>query len=112
MEDSEQSHSVSSGTVPDPQDLERDIQLSSTRLPSTLAGGTRKSQPLPKGTKTNPKDSVGNKQPIDKGLPSMDSDEDVRAFLLYDDEAQESKEKILGASEEMDKNPQSAKIQH
>ncbi|GKD04725.1 hypothetical protein Tco_1179699 [Tanacetum coccineum] len=137
MEGSEQSHSVSSGTVPDPQDLERDIQLASTRLPSTLDEGTRKSQPLPEGTKTNPKDSVGNKQPIDKGLPSMDSDEgttkttshlegplgdkdsgghippanmepihhtvtnllgtDVRAFLLSDDEAQESEEEILGA---------------
>ncbi|GKE47626.1 hypothetical protein Tco_1478884, partial [Tanacetum coccineum] len=162
-EGSEQSHSVSSGTVPDPQDLERDIQLPSTRLPSTLNVGTHKSQPLPKGTKTDPqdlerdiqlpstrlpstlnvgthklqplpkgtktdpKDSVGNKQPIDKGLPSMDFDEgttkttlryqsltenkgkpshegeldtqplvlstyaDVRAFLLYDDEAQENK---------------------
>ncbi|GKB70946.1 hypothetical protein Tco_0932358 [Tanacetum coccineum] len=43
----EQSHSVSSGTVPDPQDLERDIQLASTGLPSTLDEGTRKSKPLP-----------------------------------------------------------------
>ncbi|GJS76930.1 nucleotide-binding alpha-beta plait domain-containing protein [Tanacetum coccineum] len=33
---SEQSHSVSSGTVPDSQDLERDIQLASIGLPSTL----------------------------------------------------------------------------
>ncbi|GJY60715.1 retrovirus-related pol polyprotein from transposon TNT 1-94 [Tanacetum coccineum] len=39
-EGSEQSHLVSSGTVPDPQDLERDIQLASTGLPSTLDEGT------------------------------------------------------------------------
>ncbi|GKF14877.1 hypothetical protein Tco_0056339 [Tanacetum coccineum] len=59
-EGSEQSHSVSSGTVPDPQDLERNIQLGSTRLPSTLEEGTRKSQPLPEGPATHPKDSRGN----------------------------------------------------
>ncbi|GJS42634.1 hypothetical protein Tco_0567677 [Tanacetum coccineum] len=44
-EGSEQSYSVSSGIVPDPQDLERDIQLASTRLPSTLDEGTRKELP-------------------------------------------------------------------
>ncbi|GJU25412.1 hypothetical protein Tco_1164033 [Tanacetum coccineum] len=37
---SEQSHSVSSDTVPNPQDLEIDIQLASTGLPSTLDEGT------------------------------------------------------------------------
>ncbi|GKD37184.1 hypothetical protein Tco_1257391 [Tanacetum coccineum] len=46
-EGSEQSHSVSSGTVPDPQDLERNIQLATMGLPSTLDEGTHKSQPLP-----------------------------------------------------------------
>ncbi|GJZ61651.1 hypothetical protein Tco_0617788 [Tanacetum coccineum] len=60
MEGSEQSYLVSSGTVPDPQYLERNIQLSSMGLPSTLDEGTRKSQPLPKGTTTDPKDSRGN----------------------------------------------------
>ncbi|GKF01980.1 hypothetical protein Tco_0028903, partial [Tanacetum coccineum] len=35
---------------------------------------------------------------------------DVRAFLLYDDEAQESKEDILEDGEEMDKEPQAASI--
>ncbi|GKD53391.1 hypothetical protein Tco_1286778 [Tanacetum coccineum] len=35
---------------------------------------------------------------------------DVRAFLLSDDEAQESKEDILGAGEEMDEEPQAASI--
>ncbi|GKB28780.1 hypothetical protein Tco_0868181 [Tanacetum coccineum] len=53
----EQSHSVLSGTVPDPQDLERNIQLASTGLPSTLDEGTRKSQTLPESTATPPKDS-------------------------------------------------------
>ncbi|GJZ64436.1 hypothetical protein Tco_0620857 [Tanacetum coccineum] len=41
IEGSEQSHTVSSGIVPDLQDLERNIQLASTGLPSTLNEGTR-----------------------------------------------------------------------
>nr|GEX05424.1 hypothetical protein [Tanacetum cinerariifolium] len=45
---SEQPHSVSSGTVPDPQDLERNIQLA---------------------------DSRENVQPVDRGLPFTASDE-------------------------------------
>ncbi|GKE98127.1 hypothetical protein Tco_0021478 [Tanacetum coccineum] len=70
-EGSEQSHSVSSGNVPNPQDLKRNIQLTGTGLPSTqLDEGTRKS---------DPKDLVGNKQPIDTGLPSMVSDEGTDA---------------------------------
>ncbi|GJS53351.1 hypothetical protein Tco_0626713 [Tanacetum coccineum] len=74
-EGSEQSHSVSSGTVPDPQDLERDIQLASTGLPSTLDEGTRPSKPLLEGTTTHPKDSGGNKQPLDRYITSMTSNE-------------------------------------
>nr|GEY36639.1 hypothetical protein [Tanacetum cinerariifolium] len=67
----EKSYPVSSGTVPDPQDTERNIQLAGTGLPFTsLEEGTRKSLPLPEGTLIDPKDSVGNKQPIDTGLPS------------------------------------------
>ncbi|GJT65152.1 hypothetical protein Tco_1016632 [Tanacetum coccineum] len=74
MEDSKQSHSVSSGTVPDPQDLERDTQLASTGLPYTLDEGTRKSKPFPESmAKTTPrpegllgdKDSGGNIPPAD-----------------------------------------------
>ncbi|GJU88097.1 hypothetical protein Tco_1300520 [Tanacetum coccineum] len=72
---SEQSHSVSSGTVPDPQDLERKIQLASIGLPSTLNEGTHKSKPFPESITIDPKDSVGNKQPIDIGLPSTTFDE-------------------------------------
>ncbi|GJT35334.1 hypothetical protein Tco_0925753 [Tanacetum coccineum] len=81
-EDSEQSHSVSLGTVPDSQDLERNIQLASTGLPSTLDEGTRKSQPLLVSTTIDPKDSVGNKQPIDTGLPSTVSDEGTAKTML------------------------------
>ncbi|GJX88141.1 hypothetical protein Tco_0340155 [Tanacetum coccineum] len=68
MEGSEQSHSVPSGTIPDPQDLERNIQLANTGLPSTLNEGTRKSQPFPEGPATHPKDSGGNIQPFDRDL--------------------------------------------
>ncbi|GJY42243.1 hypothetical protein Tco_0429513, partial [Tanacetum coccineum] len=50
-EGSEQSDSVSSGTIHDPQDLKRNIQLASTGLPSTLDEGTRtaKTTPCPEG---------------------------------------------------------------
>ncbi|GKF28468.1 hypothetical protein Tco_0094810, partial [Tanacetum coccineum] len=75
MEGSEQSHPVSSSTVPDPQDLERDIQLASTGLPSTLDKGTRKSKPLPKSIATHPKDSGGNKQPLTMDIPFTTPDE-------------------------------------
>ncbi|GJY32468.1 hypothetical protein Tco_0416937 [Tanacetum coccineum] len=74
-EGSKQSHSIYSGTVPDPQDLERNIQLASTGLPFTLDEGTYKSQPLPESTTIDPKDSVGNKQPIDTGLTFTAFDE-------------------------------------
>ncbi|GKB91124.1 hypothetical protein Tco_0963396, partial [Tanacetum coccineum] len=64
------------GSVPNPQDPERNIQLVGMGFPSTqLDEGTRKSQPLPEGTTTDPKDSGGNVQPADKGLPSTVSDE-------------------------------------
>ncbi|GJW82716.1 hypothetical protein Tco_0155861 [Tanacetum coccineum] len=46
-------------------------------LSSTLDEGTPKSQPLPEGTTTNPKDSRGNIQPTNKGLPSTDSKDGV-----------------------------------
>ncbi|GKC35135.1 hypothetical protein Tco_1047519, partial [Tanacetum coccineum] len=81
-EGSEQSHSVSSGTVPDPQDLERNIQLASTGFPSTLDEGTRKSQPLPEGPTTHPKDSGGNIQPLDMDLTSMTSNEGTAKTTL------------------------------
>ncbi|GKC47152.1 hypothetical protein Tco_1064874, partial [Tanacetum coccineum] len=73
-EGSEQSHPISSGTVPDPQDLGRDKQLASMRLPSTLDEGTHQSKPLPEGTATHPKDSGGNKQPLDRDTTSTTPD--------------------------------------
>ncbi|GKA09334.1 hypothetical protein Tco_0688665 [Tanacetum coccineum] len=82
-EGSEQSHSVSSGTVPDPQDLERNIQLASMGLPSTLDKGTRKSQPLPEGTITDPKDSGGNDQPADRDLTFTASDEGASKTMSF-----------------------------
>ncbi|GJT30957.1 hypothetical protein Tco_0911232 [Tanacetum coccineum] len=81
-DDYEQSHLLSSGTIPDPQDPERNIQLASTGLPFTLDEGTRKSQPFPEGTTTDPKDSVGNKQPINMGLPSTVSDKGMAKTTL------------------------------
>ncbi|GJY49857.1 hypothetical protein Tco_0439813 [Tanacetum coccineum] len=72
---SEQSHSVSSSIVPDPQDLERDIQLANTGLPSTLDEGTRKSKPLLEGTATHPQDSGRNKQPLVRDITSTTPDE-------------------------------------
>ncbi|GJS62731.1 putative nucleotidyltransferase, ribonuclease H [Tanacetum coccineum] len=75
MEGSEQSHSVSLGAVPNPQDLKRGIQLTSTGLPSTLNEGTRQSKPLPEGTATHPKDSGRNKQPLDRDITSTTSNE-------------------------------------
>ncbi|GKA78240.1 hypothetical protein Tco_0784777 [Tanacetum coccineum] len=63
-----QSHSVSSGTIPDPQDLERNIQFAGTGLPSILNEGT---------PNTDPKDSKGNVQPADKELSFTASDESV-----------------------------------
>ncbi|GJW91639.1 hypothetical protein Tco_0169192 [Tanacetum coccineum] len=63
------------GSVHDPQDPERNIQLTGTGLPSILDEGTCKSQPFPEGTTTDPKDSGGNIQPANKGLPSTASNE-------------------------------------
>nr|GEU47372.1 Toll/interleukin-1 receptor (TIR) domain-containing protein [Tanacetum cinerariifolium] len=120
-EGSEQSHSVYSGTIPDPQDLERNIQLASTILPSTLDEGTRKSQPLPESTAkttSRPKGSLGDKD-SGENIPPADMETihptfadlsgtgakyqvdeiqsaRLRSFLLSDDEAQESEEDILG----------------
>ncbi|GJU84621.1 hypothetical protein Tco_1292167 [Tanacetum coccineum] len=58
-----------------PTETKRNIQLASTRLSSTLDEGTRKSQPLPEGIATHPKDSGGNIQPFDMDLTSTTSDE-------------------------------------
>nr|GEU53786.1 hypothetical protein [Tanacetum cinerariifolium] len=62
-------------TVPNPQDLERDIQLASTGLHSTLDEGTHKSKPSPEGTATHSKDSRGNKHPLNRDIPFVTPDE-------------------------------------
>nr|GEU49849.1 retrovirus-related Pol polyprotein from transposon TNT 1-94 [Tanacetum cinerariifolium] len=155
----EKSHSVSSGTVPNPQDLKRDIQLTSTRLPSTLDEGTRMARTMShlEGLRRDkylggnkPPTDMEPQNPIDADLSgtgakykedqtqssrlryqSMIKNEfepsykrepntqpmvltyaDVRAILFSEYEAQESEKDILGADEEMDDNPQSAKTQH
>ncbi|GKD99980.1 hypothetical protein Tco_1387964 [Tanacetum coccineum] len=119
-EGSEQSRSVSSGTVPDPQDIERDIQLASTGLPSTLDEGTCQSKPLPGGTaKTMPraKGSLGDKD-SGENIPPADMEPihtpvvdpsgtsakyqtfvDIQAYLLYKDELdkESDKEEVLAA---------------
>nr|GEZ69822.1 hypothetical protein [Tanacetum cinerariifolium] len=159
-----------------------------------IAFHTRKSKPLPEGTATHPKDSTGNKQPLDRDITFMNPDEgtakttrgpegslgdkdsgeinhpsiwnhytpvmlisqglilrepdtppiilsyanvraillyedeaqereldtppiilsyaNVRAILLSEDEAQESEEDILGVGEEMDENTQFDETQH
>ncbi|GJW89021.1 hypothetical protein Tco_0164361 [Tanacetum coccineum] len=46
-----------------------------SKKPLTKTKGIRKSQPLPESTTTDPKDSGGNVQPADKGLPSTAFDE-------------------------------------
>nr|GEY04655.1 hypothetical protein [Tanacetum cinerariifolium] len=98
---SKQSHSVPSGTVPDPQDLKRNIQLASTRLPSTLNEGTHKSQPLlksmaktmsrPKGSRGD-KDSGGNKPPADiEPLNLTDVDLSRTGAKYQEDQTQSSR---------------------
>ncbi|GJX83468.1 hypothetical protein Tco_0332949 [Tanacetum coccineum] len=74
-EGSEQSHLVSSGTVPDPQDLERNIQLASVGLSSTLDEGTLKTKPLLESTATPPKDPGENIKPLDRDITSTTSAE-------------------------------------
>nr|GFA33324.1 hypothetical protein [Tanacetum cinerariifolium] len=118
IEGSEKSHSVSSGTVPDLQYLERNIQLAGMRFPSTLDEGTRKSQPLPKGTaKTTPrpegplgdKDSEGNKTPADIEPINLI----VADPLWTGAEYQESdEEEVFAAGNDMEEDTQTGKEEH
>ncbi|GJY94545.1 hypothetical protein Tco_0510906 [Tanacetum coccineum] len=114
-EDSEQSHLVSQGTVPDPQELERNIQLASTGLPSTLDEGTRTAKTMLRPERSlRYKDLGGNIPPADMEPlhPTIAdlSGTDMRDFLLSDDESQESEEDILGAGKEIDEEPQAPSI--
>ncbi|GJU49365.1 hypothetical protein Tco_1218920 [Tanacetum coccineum] len=121
---SNQSHSVSSSTVPDPQDLKSDIQLASTGLPSTLDEGTRttKTMPRPEGS-LGDKDSGGNIPPANmepvhppvadllgtgaKYQVDRTQSTRLRAFLLSDDKSEED---ILRSGEKVDEEPQAVGI--
>nr|GEV19547.1 retrovirus-related Pol polyprotein from transposon TNT 1-94 [Tanacetum cinerariifolium] len=67
-----------------PIETKRDIQLTSTGFPSTLDEGTRKLKHLRKGTATHPKDSGGNKQPLNRDITSMTPDEGTDAKYKED----------------------------
>ncbi|GJW82828.1 hypothetical protein Tco_0155973 [Tanacetum coccineum] len=89
----EKSHSVSSGTIHDPQDPERNIQLVGTGLPSTLDEGTRKSQPL--------------LEVSDEGAAKTTPLTKEPSFLLFEDElVQESDEEVFATREDMDEDTQ------
>ncbi|GJY30702.1 hypothetical protein Tco_0414197 [Tanacetum coccineum] len=93
------------------------MQLASTGLPSTLNEGTRPSKPLLKGTATHPKDSGGNKQPLDRDLTSTTSNDGTAkatsrlegtSAKYQEDQTQSSRlsdEKVLAAEDDMDENP-------
>ncbi|GKB57437.1 hypothetical protein Tco_0913623 [Tanacetum coccineum] len=79
-------------------------------LPSTpLDEGTRKSQHLPVGKKTNPKDSEGNNHPANIGLLSTRPDE---ALLVNSDKElkDDSEDDVFKAGEEMDEDIQEHEI--
>ncbi|GJS16165.1 hypothetical protein Tco_0410637 [Tanacetum coccineum] len=123
---SKQSHLVFSGTEPDPQDLERNIQLASTVLPSILDEGTRtaKTTSRPEGS-LGDKDSGGNKppaymEPINPTVIDLSGTgakyqlqtfANVQAFLLSKDELdkESDEEEVLVAREDMDEDTQVAK---
>ncbi|GKD28094.1 hypothetical protein Tco_1234308 [Tanacetum coccineum] len=79
----EQSHSVSSGTILDPQDLKRDIQLASTGLPSTL-----------------------DEEPL-----KLQTYADIQAFLLSNNELDKDsdEEEVLVTRDDIDEDPQDDK---
>ncbi|GJZ40231.1 hypothetical protein Tco_0586794 [Tanacetum coccineum] len=96
---------------------QQSVAMSTTKAEYVAAAGccasVAKTTLRPKGSLED-KDSWGNISPTDME-PINPTDADlsginVRAFLLSDDEAQESEEDILGAGEEMDEEPQAASI--
>ncbi|GJV11792.1 hypothetical protein Tco_1353333 [Tanacetum coccineum] len=122
MEDLEKTQSDSSRQTSHPQYTERQTQQGS-HSPHDMA--THKSQTLPKGTTTDPKDSGGNDQLADKGLPSMVPNKelvkpslylkghmgtktqsvDVQALLFFNEELmEESKDHVFEAGDEMDED--------
>ncbi|GJY71370.1 putative reverse transcriptase domain-containing protein [Tanacetum coccineum] len=127
-EGSEQSHSVSLGTVLDPQDPKRNIQLAGTGLPSTLNEGTRKSQIFLEGP-CGDKDSEGLKPRADMEPQNnhvtdlsgtgakyqVDETESTRLsfFTLRGRMAQESDDQeVFEAEEDMEEDTQAEEEQH
>ncbi|GJS87241.1 hypothetical protein Tco_0769877 [Tanacetum coccineum] len=112
IEGSEQSHSVSSSTVPDPQDLERNIQLASTGLPSTLDEGTHETQStrLRYQTLTKNKGKTSSEVEPNTEPLKLQTFADVQAFLLSEDELdkESDEEEVLAVREDMDEDPQVA----
>ncbi|GKB63025.1 hypothetical protein Tco_0919211, partial [Tanacetum coccineum] len=122
-EGSEQSHSVSSGTVPDPRDLERDIQLASIGLPSTLDKGNHPSKLCLRVLGNIPPDDMepihtpvadpsgtGAKYQPDTEPLQLQTFVDIQAYLLSKDELdkESDKEEVLVAGDDMDGDIQAA----
>nr|GEU38488.1 retrovirus-related Pol polyprotein from transposon TNT 1-94 [Tanacetum cinerariifolium] len=91
----------------------RDIQVTSTGLPSTLDDGTCKSKPLPESTPTHLKDLGGNKQPLNMDLTSTTSDKGMakttpRTGAKYQDELEKESdaEEVIATGDDIDKDPQ------
>ncbi|GJY43226.1 retrovirus-related pol polyprotein from transposon TNT 1-94 [Tanacetum coccineum] len=57
-----------------PRALSKNSKRPKSKRPPTKTKGTRKSKPLPESTATHPKDSGGNKQPLDRDITSITSD--------------------------------------
>nr|GEV46254.1 hypothetical protein [Tanacetum cinerariifolium] len=66
-----------------PTETKRDIQLASTGLPFTLNEGTHKSKYLPESTATHSQDSEGNKQPLDRDITFMTTNEGTTKTMPY-----------------------------
>ncbi|GKF63349.1 hypothetical protein Tco_0186797, partial [Tanacetum coccineum] len=117
-------------TTTTPKDTRGNDQPADKGLPSIASNeGTAKTTPRPEGP-LGDKDSGGNKTPADMepinptvadlsgtGEPDaqplvLSTYTDVRACILYDDEAQESEENILGAGNKVYEYSQTIAIQH
>ncbi|GKD42725.1 hypothetical protein Tco_1267370 [Tanacetum coccineum] len=68
---------LESSVTPLPYSVKKGKKKSQTGFHSSLDEDTRSSNPLPEGKLTDPKDSEGNKQPADMGLPATHPDEDA-----------------------------------
>ncbi|GJZ40978.1 retrovirus-related pol polyprotein from transposon TNT 1-94 [Tanacetum coccineum] len=91
-----------------PTKTKRDIQLASTRLPSTLDKGTRKLKPSRPEGSLGDKDSGGNIPPTNmEPIHTHVADPSGTAFLLSDNELdkESDEEEVLAARDDMDEDP-------